>query len=203
MTPAADTPTPSTTARRLMRREERQAQLLRAAAAAFARTGFNGTSMEDVAAEAGVTRLIVYRNFESKEELYRSVLEQVSGRLAEEFVEAMQHLDRRGWAARSLLAVAREDPDAFRLLWVHAVREPAFAAYAEDFRARAVELADAIIGASLPEPAQRQWATRMTVTYSVEAVLAWLDVGEPAEDEQFVERTTAGLVAMFTAWLPA
>ena len=40
--------------RRLLSREERQASILRAAARAFAGAGFAGTSMEDVAAEAGV-----------------------------------------------------------------------------------------------------------------------------------------------------
>ena len=70
-----------TTTRRLMQRDERQAQILAAAAAAFARTGFAGTSMDDVAAEAGITRLIVYRHFDSKEDLYRAVLTKVTDRL--------------------------------------------------------------------------------------------------------------------------
>jgi AcrR family transcriptional regulator len=192
----------SSTTRRLLRREERQAQLLRAAATAFARTGFAGTSMDDVAAEAGVSRLIVYRNFDSKEELYRAVLEKVSLRLAEEFVEAVQHLDRTGWATQSLLLVAREDPDAFRLLWVHAVREPDFADYAEDFRAKAVELADSLVGPSIEDPVLRRWMTKMTVAYVVTAVLAWLDDGDPERDEEMVAQSTEGLVAMFQAWVP-
>jgi AcrR family transcriptional regulator len=41
--------------------------------------------MDDVAAEAGVTKLIVYRHFDSKEELYRSVLDGVNARIADEF----------------------------------------------------------------------------------------------------------------------
>ena len=47
-------------------RAARRAQLLEAAATAFLERGFDGTSMEDVAQEAGVSRLIVYRIFESK-----------------------------------------------------------------------------------------------------------------------------------------
>src|SRR6476659_5303508 len=74
----------STPPRRLPR-AERRAQILRAAAATFVRAGFDGTSMDDVARSAGVTRLIVYRIFTSKEELYRAVLEQVTTRLGEEF----------------------------------------------------------------------------------------------------------------------
>ena len=51
---------------------------------AFARGGYAATSMEDVAAEAGITRLIVYRHFESKEALYRAVLTAVTERLRDE-----------------------------------------------------------------------------------------------------------------------
>ena len=58
-------------------RDERRAQLVRCAAAVFVRGGFDATSMDDVAREAGVTRLIVYRIFPSKEDLYRAVLDAV------------------------------------------------------------------------------------------------------------------------------
>src|SRR5436189_2824979 len=76
-------------ARQLLARHERRAQLLRAAATAFAREGFAATSMEDVGTEAGVTKLIVYRHFATKEELYRDVLSQVARRLHEEFLRGL------------------------------------------------------------------------------------------------------------------
>src|ERR1700753_3657268 len=60
--------------RRLLRRDERRAQLLRAAATAFLVGGYAGTSLDDVAAQAGVTRMIIYRHFDSKRDLYREVL---------------------------------------------------------------------------------------------------------------------------------
>jgi len=192
----------SSTTRRLLPREERQAQLLRAAATAFARTGFAATSMDDVAAEAGVSRLIVYRNFESKEELYRAVLERVSTRLAEEFTAAVADLTEQGWATRSQLTVAREDPDAFRLLWSHASREPDFAEYAEEFRRGAVEFADSLVGEAIDDPLLRRWITKMTVAYVVSATLAWMEDGDPARDEEMIAMATDGLAAMFQTWVP-
>ena len=72
--------------RQLLARPERMASILRGAASAFAKSGFAATSMEDVAAACGVTKLIVYRHFESKEDLYREVLQRVFDRQAEEFV---------------------------------------------------------------------------------------------------------------------
>ena len=56
---------------------ERRKQLLGAARVAFARTGFHETSMNDVAAAAGVTKPVVYQRFESKRALYREVLEDI------------------------------------------------------------------------------------------------------------------------------
>ena len=126
--------TPSTS-RQLLPRHERQASILQAAARAFGRAGFASTSMEDVAAEAGISRLIVYRHFGSKEELYRAVLEQVRARLKQRIDEAIEHPEPGVFPFSAPIDVAREYPDAFRLLLVHAAREPQFAEYAEESRA--------------------------------------------------------------------
>jgi AcrR family transcriptional regulator len=56
---------------------ERRDALLDAAFAAFARTGFRRTSMEDVAREAGVSRAALYLHFRNKEEVFRSLAERV------------------------------------------------------------------------------------------------------------------------------
>jgi len=166
---------------------------VRGAAAAFAKAGFDGTSMEDVADASGITRLIVYRNFASKEDLYRSVLERVATRLGEEF-------DSATTAVRPLLTVAREDPDAFRLLWVHAAHEPQFAAYAADFREAVVDFADDLVGSRIADRRLRRWAMITLVDHLYDAVLTWLDVGDPARDDEFVAVTSAGLRALINAW---
>jgi AcrR family transcriptional regulator len=188
-----------TTTRRLLRRDERQAQILTAAATAFARGGYAATSMEDVAAEAGITRLIVYRHFESKEALYAAVLSRVTERLAEEWSESAARRDH-GYAFRTILTVAREQPDGFRLLFEYAVREPQFRTFAEDVHSVQVALADEILGENVADPAFRRWATRTVVGYLDDSVLAWLEVGDPERDEEFVQRATDGLVAMFGSW---
>lgn len=187
--------------RQLMPREERQASILRAAATAFARTGFAATSMEDVAAEAGITKLIVYRHFESKEELYRAVLARIEDRLREEFTVLFGQPDRRGSTVRALLRVGRDDPDGLRLLLVHARREPDFAEYADGVRDRSIELAAALVGDTIADPTIRRWATRALVTYVYGAVLEWLDVGDADLDEVFAEHATEGLVALYSSWV--
>jgi AcrR family transcriptional regulator len=185
--------------RQLLTRPERQAQLLAAAAAAFARAGFASTSMDDVANEAGVTKLILYRHFESKDELYRSVLTAVADRLGEEYNRTIREPQpqRNGFATRSMLVVARENPDGFRLLTVHAAREPQFAPFVTTFRDQSFGVADALIGDMIPDAVTRAWAARVMVEYLVVAVLEWLDVGDPVRDDEFVMLSTQGLRGMF------
>ncbi len=173
--------------RQLLDRAARRASILSGAAAAFAAQGYAATSMEDVAAAAGITKLIVYRHFASKEELYDAVLEGVSERMQEVFIAGL-HAGRPGsGAVRSLLTVAREDPAGFTLLWNHAVREPRFAEHAGSIRARGVDAAEALLASSAGGVgADRRWASETIVSYLVDAVLHWLTTGREADDEVFV-----------------
>jgi AcrR family transcriptional regulator len=189
-----------TQTRTLLSRPERQAQLRRAAATAFARTGFAGTSMDDVAREAGVSRLIVYRNFDSKEDLYRAVLQGVRDRLRDEFVAGVERGDPPRFAQHAMVTVAREDPDAFRLLWRHAAREPEFAAYADEFHEQAVDAVERLVGEDIADPVLRHWGMTLAVDYVVQAILAWLDHGDPGRDDEIEQRITEGLVALYPTW---
>lgn len=192
----------SVTSRQLLPKAERRAAILRAAATAFAHKGFAATSMEDVAAEAGITKLIVYRHFSSKEELYEAVLQQVSARLAEEFVAGLEHQPARGVGVRVLLTVAREDPDGFVLLWRHAAREPQFAEHAEQFRQKAVEVAEAMLTQRgvAGDRRRRRWAAESVMSWLVDSVIHWLEHGTASRDEEMVEWVSTSLVAMVTAW---
>lgn len=58
-----------------MKRTDRsRAQILEAADAAFRHSGFDGTSVEDIATRAGLTRKTVYNLFGSKEEIALSLI---------------------------------------------------------------------------------------------------------------------------------
>lgn len=56
--------------RRRLAPEARRAQLLAVAEDVFARLGFQGTAVDDIAAEAGVTRTLIYKYFADKDEIY-------------------------------------------------------------------------------------------------------------------------------------
>jgi AcrR family transcriptional regulator len=183
-----------------MPRAARRVQLLDAAARAFLDRGFVGTSMEDVARNGGVSRLIVYRIFDSKHELYRAVLEQVNRALAHEFVGVgLDEIRSRG-GARMMLPVARAHPDAFRLLWRHAWHEPEFADQAREFRTYVTFYAGEMLRPYIADPVLLDWAARTAGAHLVEGVCNWLDAGDPARDDDLATTLSTGLRALATAW---
>jgi AcrR family transcriptional regulator len=72
----------------VLTRKERQAQtrqeLIAAAAKVFARRGYHKATVEEIAAEAGMTSGAIYSNFDGKEELFLAIADaQVESRVAE------------------------------------------------------------------------------------------------------------------------
>ena len=186
---------------KLLPRAERRASILRGAAAAFAESGFAPTSMEDVAAACGITKLIVYRHFGTKEELYRAILQGVFDRLGSELRDGLAgQPPHRGLGVRTQLVVAREDPDGYKLLWRHAAREPQFAAYAASARAVSVDVVGQLLRLDTGDAVIDRWKAETLFAFLVDATLAWLDAGDPARDADYTETTTAGFWALVEAW---
>ena len=183
--------------RKLLSRAQRHAAILQGAAIAFATKGFASTAMEEVAASSGITKEIVYRHFASKEELYRAVLEGTRERMKAELARVRQEAGS-GAGIRALLAVGRAHPDALRLLLVHAAREPEFADYAHDIRSRWINWV--LQHRQHDDPLCHRWAAQVAVSHIWNAVLTWLDVGDPARDEEFARRCLAGVNALWEAW---
>jgi AcrR family transcriptional regulator len=184
----------------LLDRPARRAAILAAAAEAFAGRGFAGTSMDDVAAAAGITRLIVYRHFGSKEDLYAAALQHVRDRLEEEF-EIGAGLRGENAAVRSLLAVARENAAGVTLLLRHAAREPQFARYADEFREHVIAYSDQLMArANAPARVRGRWAAETLVSFVFDALLHWIEDGDPERDDEFLARVDASLPALVAAW---
>jgi len=72
---------------------QRRRQLLDAALAAFSAGGFHRTSMDDVAAAAGVTKPVIYQHFGSKRALYGELLDDVGGQLMDVIAKAAAEAD--------------------------------------------------------------------------------------------------------------
>jgi AcrR family transcriptional regulator len=137
-------------ARRLSRAEAKartREQLLEAAARAFARKGFAGASVEEIAESAGYSIGALYSNFASKEALF---LELLSARarqravFAAEIVGGEDRADPVGALSQFLVRIADTDGDFGQLqaeFWLYAVRNPGAM---EAFAAQQRELAGAI-----------------------------------------------------------
>jgi AcrR family transcriptional regulator len=184
-----------------MPREARRAQLLEAAAATFRQGGYDKTSVEQIAQTAGVSRLIIYRIFGTKEDLYREVLRDVLADLASRFVGlSFEDVAERG-AASVILPVARTHPDAFRLLWRDAWHQPPFEDIAEEFRSYVTIYARAILSRYLEDEVMLQWASLTGGAHLIEGICNWLDHGDPARDDAIAQAITAGIRGMATGWV--
>jgi AcrR family transcriptional regulator len=98
---------------------ERREQLLDVGRGLFAERGYDGTSVEEVAARAAVSKPVVYAHFGGKEGLYSVVVEREVARLLERFTGALSGDDPRALleqATLALLTYVEDDADGFRIL---------------------------------------------------------------------------------------
>jgi AcrR family transcriptional regulator len=80
----------SQTARRRVPRPEREQQMLEAADRVFARRGYQAASMDEIAAEVGVTKPMLYAYFGSKEGLYLATVQRAGEMLAQRLRDAAE-----------------------------------------------------------------------------------------------------------------
>ena len=113
--------------RRAMTREH----LLEAAALIFARDGFHGASLDDIAATAGFTKGAVYSNFKSKEDLLLALMDRHMEQQFDEIVGSLDTEERT--QEQQLPSIARTVidhmwDDDWTMLWLefvlYAARNP-------------------------------------------------------------------------------
>jgi AcrR family transcriptional regulator len=185
------------------RAAQRRMSILRAAAVAMSSIDVAAKPVRLNASAAGISKLIIYRHFDSKEALYRAILDEVSARLAADFAAAVEDRGIRGVPSRVFLAAARDDPDGFRLLWHHSTREPQFSAYAASVRAATAEVARGFLAPALVDPVVLAWAAHVVVAHLVEASLLWVDHGDAAGDPAAADRIGRSIRALVRAWSEA
>ena len=125
-------------------------RIIDAAQAIFARDGFVGTKMQEIAARVGIQRPSLFYHFKNKEALFVAVHEQVFGRIERLFRESLApdgdafiQLDR---LSRAVLAVMAEEPDFAAMVARTAVdRHPAAVAIVRNYLQPLVELSVAFV----------------------------------------------------------
>ncbi len=126
-------------------------QLLAAASRVFARRGYHGASMNEIAAEAGFSKGALYWNFASKEDLFFALLDALDERLRT-LIAAATHsptgAERTGELSRGISQLLLDGRDVVMLFHEYAalaVRDPQVAArYAARNERLREEIASAI-----------------------------------------------------------
>jgi AcrR family transcriptional regulator len=120
---------------RRRRREQRREQLLDAADRVIHRSG-SAFSMDEIAAEAGITKPVLYRHFGDKDGLHEALTDRYIGELKQVLRPASETDDPRSRLAATIdayLSYVEREPDRYRFL-LAAAEQPRTAVLVADFR---------------------------------------------------------------------
>ena len=169
---------------------QRREQLLDVGRTLFAARGYDGTSVEEIALRAGVSKPVVYEHFGGKEGLYAVVVDREVQRLLADFTGALSAATPKRLleqATLALLTYVEDHADGFRIL----VREsPAQLADSGGFATIISDVATQVEHILAAEFAARGLQPSLAGLYSQALVGQvalvgqwWLDHAEPSRDE--------------------
>jgi AcrR family transcriptional regulator len=108
--------------------EDKRKLLLDAAVRVFARTGYHGSRVGDIAEEAGVAHGLLYHYFDSKEQVLQVVFRENFGELLQRFHEVEETdepaAEKLAGIAKILLRTWRNDPDLVTVMVREVARSP-------------------------------------------------------------------------------
>ncbi|MBL8556670.1 MAG: helix-turn-helix transcriptional regulator [Phenylobacterium sp.] len=174
---------------RTEREAERREHFMRVAAAVFRRHGLGRATMEQVAAAAGVTKVVLYRRFPSKDALIQAIFA--------ETVRRLKAQDAKPWTGygggmRKSLEAARSFEDGYILLVRHGNQHPAYRGAYEAIRNRVAGRLRGLLW--YPErppprserPAMLDLSLEPMISYCNDCLAYWVERGDPDKDEQFL-----------------
>ncbi len=150
-------------------------------------------SMATIAAEAGITKPILYRHFGDKSGLYAALADRYTGRLLGELQDALEagrtRRDRVERTIGAYLAAIEEEPQVYRFL-VHSDEAASAQSQVRTFTRRLSTLLAAGMAAELAAPAVRASAWAHGVVGMVQAAGDWwLETGSCSREELVAELT--------------
>jgi len=169
--------------------KERREQLLDVGRRLFAERGIDGTSIEEIAARAGVSKPVVYEHFGGKEGLYAVVVDREVERfltMATGLLQGEDTMEKFEAAAVALLRYIEDNSDGFRIL----VRDsnPAsgsgtFASLISDIATQVEYLLADVFKERGYDPKLAPVYSQMLVGMVAFAGQRWLDVRKPKLEE--------------------
>ena len=176
------------TGRGRMTAAARREQLIAVARRLFAERGFDGASIEEIAARAAVSKPVVYEHFGGKEGLYAVVVDREVCQLLGMMQDSLQAEHPRvllEQAAFALLDYIEQAPDGFRIL----VRDSpvgsatgSFVSIIGDVASRVEHILAAELGSRGYDPAAAPMYAQMLVGMVGTTGQWWLDAREPAKE---------------------
>ncbi|MEV4803517.1 TetR/AcrR family transcriptional regulator [Nonomuraea sp. NPDC049421] len=168
---------------------ERREQLISISRTLFAEKGFDGTSIEEIAATAQVSKPVVYEHFGGKEGVYAVVVDREMQKLLGMITEALSaahSLVKLERAALALLHYIEESSEGFRIL----VRDSHAASGTGTFASLISEIASQVEDVLADEFAARGYDPKLAPMYAqmLVGMVAltgqwWLDVRKPGREE--------------------
>ncbi|MEV4459034.1 TetR family transcriptional regulator [Microbispora sp. NPDC049633] len=179
----------SSRSRRRMTGAERREQLIQVGRALFADKGFDGTSVEEIAASAKVSKPVVYEHFGGKEGIYAVVIDREMQRLLSLVTQALSASHARiklERAALALLQYIEESSEGFRIL----VRDSHAASGTGTFASLISDIASQVEDVLADEFKERGYDPKLAPMYAQMLVGMtaltgqwWLDVRKPRREE--------------------
>jgi AcrR family transcriptional regulator len=157
-------------------REVRERQLLELAETLFAERGYGGTSMEELASRAGVTKPMVYELFGSKDGVFRACVDRAVGQMARSVAEAVRaEAEPEARVRAGGLAFLRFAADN-RVAWDLMSMGGQFAQQAVDIRRGQAELIHELMLELAPESVDEREleAAAWAVTAAYEGLAHWM-----------------------------
>ena len=169
--------------------KERREQLLDIGRRLFAERGLDGTSIEEIAAQAGVSKPVVYEHFGGKEGLYAVVVDREVERfltMGTRLLEGEDTMAKFELAAVQLLRYIQENSDGFRIL----VRDSnptsgsgTFASLISDIASQVEYILGDVLEKRGYDPALAPVYAQMLVGMVASAGQWWLDARKPGLEE--------------------
>jgi AcrR family transcriptional regulator len=133
----------------------RREAILAAAEEVFARSGYHGASLDDIAQAAGISKALIYEHFASKRELHASLInmyvEEIFGRLQANAAAGQPGEERLRGGIDAFLSFVEEHREAWRALFRDAA-DPEVADVIERVQAQATAVIAALIAADPDAP---------------------------------------------------
>lgn len=179
---------------RRMSRDQRREQLLDTALRVFSDGGYHATSMDEIAAAAGVSKPVLYQHFPGKRDLFLALVEhtlrELSGRLEESLSTADTHRERVRNVIVTHFDFVHRHPQAHRLVFSADVMSfPEVAAQLDDFSEGVASAVAALLGPTTgAPPAQAMLLSRGLVNLVQTSAIYWIRHPESGSREEVQDR---------------